>query len=140
MLIYAARLPIWALTVSPILTVLIYYFCMDSGLTDAELFGGGADRGPVFYEVMGQLHGPLLQIVANRAPLLYTFAAGLCLCGGRGGYAVWMHKRGAVCPPFCPACRVETRLSGGHGGSQAHRLRLLCCEIARQVGSAQGRV
>ena len=28
MLIYAAPLPIWALTVSPILTVLIYYFCM----------------------------------------------------------------------------------------------------------------
>ena len=25
-------------------------------------------------------------------------------------------------------------------GGQAHRLRLLCCEIARQVGSAQGRV
>ena len=76
---------------------------VDGGLADAELFGGGADRGPVFYEVMGQLHGPLLQIVANRAPLLYTFAAGLCLCGGRGGYAVWMHKKGRSAPPFLSA-------------------------------------
>ena len=91
---------------------------VDSGLTDAELFGGGADRGPVFYEVMGQLHGPLLQIVANRAPLLYTFAAGLCLCGGRGGYAVWMHKKGRSAPPFvrhagwkpaCPAVMAAAR-------------------------------
>lgn len=32
MLIYAACLPIWALTVSPILTVLIYYFRMHRGL------------------------------------------------------------------------------------------------------------
>lgn len=91
---------------------------VDGGLADAELLGGGADRGPVFYEVMGQLHGPLLQIVANRAPLLYTFAAGLCLCGGRGGYAVWMHKKGRSAPPFvrragwkpdCPAVMAAAR-------------------------------
>ena len=88
------------------------------GFADAEFLCGGADRGPVFYEVKGQLPGPLFQILSDRAPLLYTFAAGLCLCGGRGGYAVWMHKKGRSAPPFvrrarwkpaCPAVMAAAR-------------------------------
>ena len=70
MLIYAARLPIWALTVSPILTVLIYYFCMDGGLADTEFFGGGPHRRLVLYQVKSQFFGPLLQIFFDSAPLL----------------------------------------------------------------------
>ena len=53
---------------------------MYRGFADAELFRGGADGGPVFYEVKGQLLGPLFQILSDRAPLPYTFAAGLFLC------------------------------------------------------------
>ena len=61
---------------------------MYRGLADAELFRGGADGRPVFYEVKGQLPGPLFQILSDRAPLLYTFAAGLCIWRGGGVYAV----------------------------------------------------
>ena len=75
MLIYAARLPIWALTVSPILTVLIYYFCMDGGFADAELFGGGADSRPVLNEVKSQLLGSLFQIFFDSAPLPCSYCA-----------------------------------------------------------------
>ena len=44
---------------------------MYRGLADAELFRGGADGRPVFYEVKGQLLGPLFQILSDRAPLPY---------------------------------------------------------------------
>ena len=44
---------------------------MDGGFADAELFGGGADRGPVLYHVQGQVSGPLLQIVSHDATLPY---------------------------------------------------------------------
>ena len=44
---------------------------MYRGFADAELFRGGADGGPVFYEVKGQLLGPLFQILSDRAPLPY---------------------------------------------------------------------
>ena len=70
MLIYAACLPIWALTVSPILTVLIYYFRMHGGFADPEFFGGGPYRRPVLYQVKSQFLGPLLQILFDSAPLL----------------------------------------------------------------------
>ena len=44
---------------------------MYRGLADAEPFGGSANRGPVLYEVKGQLLGPPFQIVSDRAPLPY---------------------------------------------------------------------
>ena len=50
------------LTLSPILTVLFYYFCMYGGLAYAELCGGGADGCPVFYDVGGQITGPFFDI------------------------------------------------------------------------------
>ena len=62
MLIYAAYLLIWPLTVSPILTVLIYHFRMHRALADVELPGGGTHRRPVLYDVEGHLAGPLLNI------------------------------------------------------------------------------
>ena len=101
MLIYAACLPIWALTVSPILNVLIYNYHLYRGLADAELFRGGADGRPVFYEVKGQLPGPLFQILSDRAPLLYTFAAGLCIWRARRVYAFGL-LRGGLCPLELP--------------------------------------
>ena len=60
---------------------------MYRGFADAEFFGGGANRSPVFYEVKSQLLGPLFQIFTNRAPLPYTFAAGLCIWRGARLYA-----------------------------------------------------
>ena len=62
MLIYAAYLLIWPLTVSPILTVLIYHFRMDGGLGDAELLGSAPDGGLVLYDVKRQLAGALLDV------------------------------------------------------------------------------
>lgn len=44
---------------------------MYRGLADAEPFGDSANRGPVLYEVKGQLLGPPFQIVSDRAPLPY---------------------------------------------------------------------
>lgn len=42
---------------------------MYGGFADAELFGGGADGGPVLYQVQSQLSGSLLQVVSDNAPL-----------------------------------------------------------------------
>ena len=67
---------------------------MYRGLADAELFRGGADGRPVFYEVKGQLPGPLFQILSDRAPLLYTFAAGLCIWRARRVYAFGLFEAG----------------------------------------------
>ena len=39
------------------------------GFTDAEFLGGGPHRRAVFYEVKGQLLGPLLQIFFDSLPL-----------------------------------------------------------------------
>ena len=71
MLIYAASLLIWAFTVSPILTVLIYHFRMYSALADAELFGGGAYRRLVLNYVFRQLTGALfnVRIQIQHSPL-----------------------------------------------------------------------
>ena len=74
---------------------------MYRGLADAELFRGGADGRPVFYEVKGQLPGPLFQILSDRAPLLYTFAAGLCIWRARRVYAFGL-LRGGLCPLELP--------------------------------------
>ena len=65
-----AYLLIWPLTVSPILTVLIYYFHMHRGLADAEFPRRRTHRCPVFYQVKGQLTGPLLHVPFDSAPLL----------------------------------------------------------------------
>ena len=70
MLIYAAYLLIWALTVSPISTVLIYHFHMDGGFADAELFGGGTDGSTALYDVKGEIARPLLHVAFDSAPLL----------------------------------------------------------------------
>ncbi|SCJ26531.1 Uncharacterised protein [uncultured Flavonifractor sp.] len=72
-LIYAACLPIWALTVSPILTVLIYYFHMYRRFADAELPGGAAHRGSVLYNVKRQLTGALLDVPLQTATLPACF-------------------------------------------------------------------
>lgn len=66
-LIYAACLPIWALTVSPILTVLIYYFHMHRGFADVEFPSRGAHRGLVLYDVQGQLTGPFFHVSFHTA-------------------------------------------------------------------------
>ena len=42
---------------------------MYGGFADAELFGGGADGGPVLYDVKGQVFGPGFQIVFDSTPL-----------------------------------------------------------------------
>ena len=55
MLIYAVCLALWALTVSPILTVLIYHFRMDGRFGDTELFGGGADGGVVGEKIFREI-------------------------------------------------------------------------------------
>ena len=70
MLIYAAYLLIWALTVSPISTVLIYHFRMYGRFADPEFFGGSAYCRLVLYQVKGQFFGPLFQILFDSAPLL----------------------------------------------------------------------
>ena len=40
------------------------------GFADAEFLCGGADRGPVLYDVKGQLTGPFLHVPFDSAPLL----------------------------------------------------------------------
>jgi hypothetical protein len=72
-LIYAAYLLIWALTVSPISTVLIYHFRMYGGFADAEFLGSAAHRGPVLYNVKRQLAGALLDIPLQTATLPACF-------------------------------------------------------------------
>ena len=84
MLIYAAYLPVWALTVSPISTVLIYHFHMYGGFADAEFLGGGTNGRPVLYQVLGKLAGSLFQIVSNMAPL--PCCCGLSIWGRAGEY------------------------------------------------------
>ena len=58
------------LTLSPILTVLIYHFRMDGGFADAELFGGGTDGSTALYDVKGEIARPLLHVAFDSAPLL----------------------------------------------------------------------
>lgn len=58
------------LILSPILTVLFYHFCMHRGLADAEFPRRRTHRCPVFYQVKGQLTGPLLHVPFDSAPLL----------------------------------------------------------------------
>lgn len=45
---------------------------MDSAFADAELFGGGADSGPVFYDVLSKRDGTLLDVPfqSNNTPCL----------------------------------------------------------------------
>ena len=66
---------------------------MYRGLTDAEFRGGGADRGPVLYDVKSQAFRPLFHITLQSA----TLPAFCCsiLCGGKRAYAerVW-HNAG----------------------------------------------
>ena len=69
MLIYAACLSLWALTVSPILTVLIYYFRMYGTFANSELAGGLPHGGAAFNDVIAQLQHTLADIVLQfRAP------------------------------------------------------------------------
>ena len=39
------------------------------GFAQAEMLGGGADGGPVLYDVKGQVFGPGFQIVFDSTPL-----------------------------------------------------------------------
>lgn len=59
-----------AVIVSPILNVLIYNYHMHRGLADAEFPRRRTHRCPVFYQVKGQLTGPLLHVPFDSAPLL----------------------------------------------------------------------
>ena len=93
---------------------------MYRGLADAELFRGGADGRPVFYEVKGQLPGPLFQILSDRAPLLYTFAAGLCIWRARRVYAFGL-LRGGLCPPQAPSVRRRRSVQNGVYCQTAHK-------------------
>ena len=45
---------------------------VDSAFADAELFGGGADSGPVFYDVLSKRDGTLLDVPfqSNNTPCL----------------------------------------------------------------------
>ena len=74
-------------------TVLLVYNDMYRRLTDAEFRGGGADRGPVLYDVKSQTFRPLFHITLQSA----TLPAFCCsiLCGGKRAYAerVW-HNAG----------------------------------------------
>jgi len=83
-LIYAAYLLIWALTVSPISTVLIYHFRMDRGFADAEFLCCGADRGPVFYDVLSQAFRPLLHVTFQNTTL--PASCWCILCAGGAEY------------------------------------------------------
>ena len=85
MLIYAAYLLIWALTVSPISTVLIYHFRMNGGFADAEFFGGGADCGPVFDNVLSQRDGALFDVPFQKTTL--PASDYFILCAPLGRYA-----------------------------------------------------
>ena len=69
-LIYAACLPIWALTVSPISTVLIYHFHMYSRFRNSEFLCRGADGGAVLDHVHSQTAGPFLDVLLQAATLL----------------------------------------------------------------------
>ena len=40
---------------------------MDGGFTDAEFLRGGADRGPILYDVKGQAFRPLLHVTLQNA-------------------------------------------------------------------------
>ena len=62
MLIYAAYLLIWPLTVSPILTVLIYHFRMHRTLADSKLLRRLTHRSVMVYDVIGDFHCPFLNI------------------------------------------------------------------------------
>lgn len=59
---------------------------MYRGLTDAEFRGGGADRGPVLYDVKSQTFRPLFHITLQSATLprlllLYPMRRKAGLCG-----------------------------------------------------------
>lgn len=57
---------------------------MDRAFADAEFLRGGADRGPVLYDVKSETLGPLLHV-----PFQNTTLPASCwsiLCGARGGY------------------------------------------------------
>ena len=73
------------LILSPILTVLFYHFCMDCGFADAKFGSGGADRGPVLYDVKSKALRPLLHISLQST----TLPAFCCfiLCGPKQAYA-----------------------------------------------------
>ncbi len=57
---------------------------MYGGFGNSKFSGGGADRRPVFYDVLGQLLGPLLHVSLQKA----TLPALRCsiLCKKPGGY------------------------------------------------------
>lgn len=65
----------------PLGKVLVY-----RGFADAELLGGGTHRRAVFYEVKGQLLGPLFQILFDSLPLptcaltVHIYAEGPMVC------------------------------------------------------------
>ena len=61
---------------------------MYGGLADAEFLRGGADRGPILYDVKGQAFRPFLHVTLQNAftphlLLLKTMRRGRGLCGRR---------------------------------------------------------
>lgn len=79
MLIYAAYLLIWALTVSPILTVLFYHFRMYRRFADAEFPGCSPHCGFMLYDILGKRQDAFLNISVHKTPpnKLYTAYEGV---------------------------------------------------------------
>lgn len=71
MLIYAACLPIWAFTVSPISTVLIYYFRMYGGFTDSELLRRRPNRRLMRNDIFAELYGSFFHDTFQDEPLRF---------------------------------------------------------------------
>jgi hypothetical protein len=55
---------------------------MDRGLADPELLCRRADRGPVLYDVKGQLTGPFLDIPFHTATTPPDFASAVHVYAG----------------------------------------------------------
>ena len=74
---------------------------MDGGFTDAEFLRGGADRGPVLYDVKSQALGPLLHISFQHTTL--PASCWSILCGAWAGYVhpgAFLRTRGRILRRF----------------------------------------
>ena len=65
-------------------TVLFCYIRMYGGFADAEFLRGGADCGPILYDVQSQAFRPVLHVTLQSTTL--PASCWFSLCGGSGGY------------------------------------------------------
>ena len=85
---------------------------MYGGLADAEFLRGGADRGPILYDVKGQAFRPFLHVTLQNAftphlLLLKTMRRGGGLCGRRAEKQANGDRSG---------CRQQKAAPGSRGG------------------------